>query len=281
VTQTRGHRFVPFTMNRRMVAAAASVNKEKNTIHCLTEVDVGEPRRLIRQYKERTGESLSLTAYVVTCLARALAEHPALNSFRRGRKLVLLDDVTISALIERDIGAERVPEPVGIRAAQSKTYRQIHDEIRAAQKHSSDRLGGLSGISWVARFVPSFLFRAFIRLASRSVAMMQRFGTAGVTAVGMFGADACWFVPLSGATVAVTVGSIVRRPVVHDGMLDSAEHMCLTVSFDHDIVDGAPAARFMKRYSEILSSGEAVREALESATPHKSDSPVPLSPSPQ
>lgn len=250
-----------------MVAAAASVNKERNTVHCLTEVDVGEPRRLIREYRERTGESLSLTAYVVACLARALAEHPALNSFRRGRKLVLLDDVTISALVERDIGGERVPVPVGIRAAQSKTYRQIHDEIRAAQERSSDPLGDLPGIGRVARFIPGFLLRSFIRLASRSVPMMKRFGTAGVTAVGMFGAGASWFVPLSGATVAVTVGGIVRRPVVRDGRLDSAEHLCLTLSFDHDIVDGAPAARFVKRYGEILGSGDAVREVLERAAP--------------
>jgi pyruvate/2-oxoglutarate dehydrogenase complex dihydrolipoamide acyltransferase (E2) component len=277
MARQRGHKLVPFTVNRRMVAAAASVNRERNTIHCLTEVDVSEARRLIREYQERTGESLSLTAYVVTCLARALSEHPALNSFRRGRRLVLLADVTISTLVERDIGGEKVPEPVGVRAAQSKTYRQIHEEIRAAQKVSSDRLGGLSGIGWVARFVPGFLFRSFIRLASRSVAMMERFGTAGVTAVGMFGAGASWYVPLSGATVAVTVGGIVGRPVVRDGRLDSAEHLCLTVSFDHDIVDGAPAARFMKRYTEILASGDAAREALEGAAPR----PAGASPAPR
>jgi pyruvate/2-oxoglutarate dehydrogenase complex dihydrolipoamide acyltransferase (E2) component len=40
------------------------------------------------------------------------------------------------------------------------------------------------------------------------------------------------------------------------------EHLCLTVSFDHAIVDGAPAARFMKRFADLLESGETVRADL-------------------
>ena len=40
-----------------------------------------------------------------------------------------------------------VPEHLGIRAAQTKTPWQIHEEIRAAQEHGQDALGGLSGIT--------------------------------------------------------------------------------------------------------------------------------------
>jgi pyruvate/2-oxoglutarate dehydrogenase complex dihydrolipoamide acyltransferase (E2) component len=39
------------------------------------------------------------------------------------------------------------------------------------------------------------------------------------------------------------------------------ETLCLTVSFNHDIIDGAPAARFVKRLSELVKSGDAIREA--------------------
>jgi len=38
-----GYRATPFTANRRMVAATAAVNNERNTIHCITEVDITEP----------------------------------------------------------------------------------------------------------------------------------------------------------------------------------------------------------------------------------------------
>lgn len=255
----RGYRVVPFSANRRMAAASASVGRERNTIHTLTEVDIAEPRRLIREHRERTGERLSFTAYIVTCFARAIAEQPYLNALRRGSGLVLLDDVTVGTLVERNLEGEYIPEPFGIRAADKKSYRQIHDEIRAAQQESDTRLGGLSGMTWV-RFIPGFLLRTFIRLASRSVLMAQRYGVVAVTAVGMFGGGPLWAVPLSAATVAVAVGGIVGRPVVVEGRLEEREHLCLTLSFDHDIVDGAPAARFTGRFAQLLASGDVLRE---------------------
>jgi len=255
----RGYRVVPFTANRQMAAASASIGREQNTIHMLTEVDITEPRRLIREHRERTGERLSFTAYIVACLAHAIAEQPQLNALRRGNRLIMLDDVTVGTLVERNLGGELVPEPFGIRAADKKTYRQIHDEIRAAQQASDERLGGLSETTWV-RFIPGFLLRTFIRLASRNVAMAKRYGVVTVTAVGMFGRGSLWAVPLSAATVAVAVGGIVGRPVLIDGQVEEREHLCLTLSFDHDIVDGAPAARFTGRFAELLASGEVVSD---------------------
>jgi pyruvate/2-oxoglutarate dehydrogenase complex dihydrolipoamide acyltransferase (E2) component len=254
-----GYQTAPFTMMRKMAAASAAVAGEHNTIHGFTEVDITEPRRLMREHRERTGESLSLTAYIIACLARAVAENPRLNSFRRGGRLILLEDVTVSVLVEREIEGERIPEPVGIRAAQSKSFRQIHEEIRAHQHQAASPLGGLSGMEWT-RFIPGFLLRTFIRLASRSIRMMARYGAVSVTAVGMFGSGALWFVPLGGATVLVTVGGIVERPVLREGRLEAHEHLCLTVSFDHAIVDGAPAARFVSRLSELIRDGQALQE---------------------
>ena len=40
-----------------------------------------------------------------------------------------------------------------------------------------------------------------------------------------------------------------------EGDLEAHEHLCLTLSFDHDIVDGAPAARFAQHLKELLESG--------------------------
>jgi hypothetical protein len=41
-------------------------------MHAITEADITEPRRLIREHSERTGESLSPTSYVVARLAQAM-----------------------------------------------------------------------------------------------------------------------------------------------------------------------------------------------------------------
>jgi len=263
--QNRGYRIEPFGANRQLVAAASAGSRQKNTIHLTTEVDISEPRRLIREHRERTGERLSLTGYVVTCLARTLSEFPRLNSFRKGGRLIVLHDVTISVLFEREIDGESIPEPVGIQAANRKTYRRINDELRAAQKHDGRQLGSATGVAWV-RFIPGFLLRTFVRLASRNIGMQKRFGVVGVTAVGMFASGPMWLVPLTNATVTVAVGSIAKRPALVEGGLQEREHLCLTVSFDHDIVDGAPAARFTTRFAELLSSGNEVRELMRDAS---------------
>lgn len=256
----RGYRVEPFGGNRRLVAASAAVGRDADTIHLITEVDVTTPRRLIAAHRERTGERLSLTGYIVTCLARTLDEFPRFNAFRKGGRLILLDDLTISVLFEREIAGASIPEPVGIHAPNRKTYRQINDELRAAQRQAGQRLGAATGTAWV-RFIPGFLLRTFFQLASRNISMQQRFGVVGVTAVGMFGAGPMWLVPLTSATVTVAVGAIARRPALIDGALQEREHLCLTLSFDHDIVDGAPAARFTSRFAELLASGAELRDA--------------------
>lgn len=261
MTDSLGYRIEPFNSNRQMVAVNSTVAKEKNTIHFITEVDITTPRELIAAHRERTGETLSLTAYVVTCLARALTEFPTFNSVRIGGKLVVFDDVTISVAFEREINGESVPEPVAIQAINRKTYRAVHDELRAFQKRSDERIGEAMGTAWI-RFIPPFLLRSFTRMAYRNVHVWQRFGVVGVTAMGMFGSGAMWTVPLTSTTITVAVGSIAKRPALVDGVLQEREHLCLTLSFDHDIIDGAPAARFIKRVGEILSCGDEIRGAV-------------------
>lgn len=256
-----GYRVEPFGGNRQMVAAASAVNRERNTIHLITEVDITAPRRLIADYKDRTGERLSLTAYVVACLARTLAEFPRFNAFRKGNQLILFDDLTINVLFERAIDGENVPEAVGIQVANRKSYRQINAELRTIQQRTSKHLGSATGMAWI-RFIPGFLLRTFVRLASRSITMQKRFGVVAVTAVGMFGAGALWLVPLTSATVTVGVGSITKRPALIDGSLHEREHLCLTLSFNHDIVDGAPAARFTSHLATLLASGDEIRALI-------------------
>lgn len=259
--QKEGYKVSRLSFSRKVVRASASVTKKRNTIHCLTEIDITEPRRLIREHFEKTGEKLSFTAYIVTCLARAITQQPELNSFISGNRFVVLDDVTISVLIEREIKGERVPEPLGIRGAQSKSYRQINDEIRQAQASEENKIGSLTGAGWFS-MIPGFLLKLFIRLADRNIAMAKRYGKVAITAVGMFSSEPAWFIPHGTATVLLTIGSINHKVVETGGQLQSREHLCITASFDHDIVDGAPAARFMSRFSELVKSGEVIDDDI-------------------
>lgn len=251
----KGYISIPLSFNRRAVVASASVSREKNVIHSFTEVDISEPRRLIKEHFEKTGEKLSLTAYIVACLAQVIKNNPQFNSLIKRGKLILLDDVTISVLIEREIVGEKVPEPIGIKQAQLKTFTQIQNEIREAKKQESDKLGSLSGLKWL-ELIPKFLFKTFVRIADKNIGMAKRYGKVAVTSVGMFSKEGIWFIPHGSATVLITVGSINNKVIEVDGKYVSREHLCLTASFDHNIIDGAPATRFLTQFIDFIKSGE-------------------------
>lgn len=261
MTTKHAYRKERLSFERRMVRASASVTRQKNTIHAFSEVDITQPRQLIRDYRDRFGERLSFTAYIVASLARTLQDHPQLNSFISGNHIVYLSTLTVSVLVEREIDGERVPESLGIRDCEAKSYLDIHRDIRAAQQRTEEQFGGLSGSSWI-RFIPTFLLKTFVRLADRNITMAVRYGKVAVTAVGMFSREPMWLIPHGSATVLVAVGSITDKLVEVDGRLEAREHLCLTMSFDHDIVDGAPAARFTSQFLEEVKSGNLVREAI-------------------
>jgi hypothetical protein len=177
-----------------------------------------------------------------------------MNSFIRRGRLVILDDVTISVLLERELQDESIPEPMVISQAQLKSYAQITREIREAKGKRSGNLGALSGASWI-RFIPAFLLRLFVRFADRNMHFAKRYGKVAVTAVGMFTSEPVWFIPHGSATVLLTVGSIEKRNEGAEGSQEEREYLCLTGSFDHNVVDGAPAARFMNQLLETIRSG--------------------------
>ena len=259
----KGYKSVSLGVNRRILIVSASVTKEKNAIHGFAEIDISTPRNIMKSYYKKTGEKLSMTAYIVNCLAKVIKEYPQMNSFIKGRKLIFLDDITISVLIEREINGEKIPEPVGIKKAQNKTFFQIQEEIREAKKIKNDKLGSLEGQVWI-RFIPNFLLKTIIRFADKNIGMAKRYGKIAVTAVGMFSKEPIWFIPHGSGTVLITVGSISNKIAEVDGKFVPREHLCLTASFDHNIIDGAPAARFLNSFIEEIKSGRSL--PLETST---------------
>jgi pyruvate/2-oxoglutarate dehydrogenase complex dihydrolipoamide acyltransferase (E2) component len=93
-------------------------------------------------------------------------------------------------------------------------------------------------------------------MAERSPQVWKKYrGTVGITAVGMFGQGAGWGIPLASHSLWITVGGIGEKPGVVDGHIAIRDCLSLTISFDHDIIDGAPAARFTQRLKELIESG--------------------------
>ena len=250
----------PFPRARHDVVDALEVGVRRHMVHALLELDVTRARQLIRDHEASAGERLSFTAFIVASLARAVDADKRLHAYRdwRGR-LVLFDDVDVVTLVESEVDAVAIPHVV--RAANRRTVREIHDEIRRVQVEpgaSAQRSGLLMRLS---AFTPGFLRRLFFRALRKDPHWLKRAaGTTLVTAVGMFGIGAGWavgIVPLH--TLCLTVGGITRKPGLVDDRVEPREYLSLTASIDHDIVDGAPAARFARRLRELIEGGEVLQ----------------------
>lgn len=252
----RDYQVIPYPKYQRLAAAAAQTVRHKPMIHGLLEVDVTGPRAALREHKARTGESLSFTAFLTTCLAKAVDEHKAVQAFHLGRKrLALFDDVDIVTRIEREVAGQKVVIPYIIRAANHKSFREQHGEIRAAQ--AADMQPQVTRF----RFLPTALYRPFTTVfawvgARRPRLWKWAIGTVGITSVGMFGNGAGWGIPASAPTaLMVTVGGIGQKQIIVDGRAVTRAYLSLTISVDHELVDGAPAARFTRRLKELIESG--------------------------
>ena len=82
-----------------------------------------------------------------------------------------------------------------------------------------------------------------------------------ITAVGMFGKGGGWGIPVAEHTLMITLGGIAEKPGVVDGQIAIREHLSLTLSINHAIVDGAPAARFAQRLKELIESDYGLCES--------------------
>jgi pyruvate/2-oxoglutarate dehydrogenase complex dihydrolipoamide acyltransferase (E2) component len=250
------YKVVPYPKMQRWYAAMFRSAQHTPMMHGLLEVDVTRARAFLREHQAKTGESLSFTAFLIACLAQAIDEHKAVQAMRLGRKrLILFEEVDVYTLIDRNVAGQELPIPFIVRAANRKTVRAIHQEIRAAQVKdvAKDLKEGVLSL-------PAFLFRPFYWVFSwigrRNPQVWKKYvGTVGITAVGMFGKGAGWGIPPALPTLMMTVGGISEKPGVVDGHIALREYLSLTISFDHDIIDGAPAARFTERLKELIESG--------------------------
>lgn len=249
MAKPRGYRVESLAASRLGMAAAQELAGRRHLIYALVEADLTWPLALLADHRERTGERLSLTGYVVSCVARALAEHPDLNAFRLGRSLILLDEVIVVVLMERRVGDRSAIGYLPIRRADTKSLVEITAEIQAAKSAAPVTTRG----ERIVGRLPQWLATAILKRLTRSISWALRYGTAGVNNVG-FGADVSgWGLSPGAGTLAVTIGGISSRHGLH-GTQGRVAH--LTLAFDHDVVDGGPASRFTSRLLDLLASGE-------------------------
>jgi hypothetical protein len=242
------------------------LSHRKHTMYGLIEVDLTDARRAIKRHRAHTGTPVSLTAFIIYCLARAVAADPAMQAYRLGRRrLVLFGEVDVAIMVEREMDSARIPLPYIVRAAHAKSIDQIGLELRAVQQQKPEDVAFGSippRLRWVLEHglcvwlaVPTTARRLVWAWTLADPYRRKRLtGTVGLTSVGMFGRGVGWGVTPMGHSLAVVVGGLSSRPGVVGSSIEPREYLCLTLTLDHDVIDGAPAARFTTRFKELIES---------------------------
>jgi pyruvate dehydrogenase E2 component (dihydrolipoamide acetyltransferase) len=169
---------------------------------------------------------VSYTAILVEAVAKALLEQPMINSTLDGNQIKIFEDVNVGLAVATEYG---LVVPV-IRNADKKSLKEIDTAIKELTEKA--RLGKLTKEELTG-------------------------GTFTVTNLGMYGVE--FFTPIINPPEAAIlgVGKIVEKPVVVDGKVEVKPLMTLSLSYDHRIVDGAPAAKFLQKIKHYMESPDA------------------------
>ena len=253
----------PFTKQRRNIELITKEGWRKKSIKTILEIDVTNAREIIQKHKEKTGESISFTAWVIKCVAQTLSENKDFNAYRHGKKkIIVFDDIDIAVPIEKIINDEARPRVCLIRKANEKSIKEISNEIRIVQKEDVSEDTELIGhkttrLEKFALNAPIFIKRFLLWITRKNAILKKKYmGTTGVTAIGMKGYFPGWLITLGGvASTLFAVGGITKKPGVVDNKIVIREYLHLTMATDHDIVDGGPLVRFVDRLNSLMEKG--------------------------
>ena len=221
---------VPITAIRRTIAARMAASSQQTAAVTLTTeadaTDLVQFRATLR-YGGGLDPLPSYNDLLAKIVARALLQHPALNARLEGETIFQVATVNIGYAVDTDRG---LLVPV-VRDVQDKSLRQIAAESAALIER--------------------------VRAGQARVEELQG-GTFTLTNLGPYEIDA--FTPIINLPecAVLGVGRIVARQVVVDADASRVairRMVYLSLTFDHRLVDGAPAARFLqtvKRYIEHL-----------------------------
>jgi len=220
-------RSIPFSGMRRAIAERMHASlHDAAQLTLFTEVDVTEMAAFLDSLRQQGagGEAVRVSAndMVLLAVSRVLRQFPILNSTLVEEEILLHDRVDLGMAVALSDGLI-VPK---IRNADRKSLLEIAREARELARKA--REGALTPDEVVD-------------------------GTFTVTNLGAFGVDGFTPVLNPPETAVLGVGRIVEKPAVHRGRIEVRSFMTLSLTIDHRVVDGAPAAEFLQALARHLT----------------------------
>lgn len=219
---------IPFTGMRKMVADAVARSAQTAPHVTLTaEIDMTETVKvrgqILSDFERKHGVRVSFTDFIIKAAARAILDHPIINASLQGSEIRIPAQVNVGVAVALESG---LIVPV-IKDADGKSLAEVSMELkRLVEKAKAGSLGtdDITG------------------------------GTFTITNLGAFGIDVFNPIITPGQSAILGVCRIVDKPVVVERRIEVRSMMNLCLSFDHRVMDGAPAAQYLQRLKTLLES---------------------------
>ena len=176
---------------------------------------------LASRHESALGFRISYNDLLIRICAHALREHPRANSSLEGDAIRLHDVVNVGLAIEA--GGDLVV--ANVKQADRKSLVEIASDLRGVVDRARANSLDLDDITG---------------------------GTFTISNLGVYGIDAFTPVLNPPESAILGVGALREKAVARDGQVTAELSMTLSLTFDHRIIDGAPAARFLARIRELI-----------------------------
>jgi pyruvate dehydrogenase E2 component (dihydrolipoamide acetyltransferase) len=221
---------IPFTRVRKVIAE--NMVKAKHTAahtHCFDEVDMSAIVALRKEWApklEKQGVKLTYMPFFIKAAVLALREYPWMNGAvsPAGDAMIVKRYYNIGMAVGRDDKGLIVPN---IKDCDRKNLVQLAGEVAdVASRARADRL---------------------------TMDEIQG-GTFSISNAGVFGAINSAPVINVPDVAILGVHKIVERPVIKNGQIVAAPMMNVVIGFDHRVIDGEMAVKFLRRVCELLEN---------------------------
>ncbi|OHD14268.1 MAG: hypothetical protein A2086_09545 [Spirochaetes bacterium GWD1_27_9] len=241
---------------RKFIEDSTRVAMKTPSIHGVIKVDITEANKKIKEQNNISDQKISLTSYILSCISKAVETNLSLQAYKTfNGKLFIFNDVDILLPIEVKIDKQYFPIIHLLRKINKMSISEINNEILNTKKVG--RSNSISKKQTVILFafylLPGFLRRMIFSFLLKFPLVQRNYlGTVGVTAVGMFGTGDSFGIGIPNHSLTITLGGIYTAPAIFDKQVCERKYINITISVNHDIVDGAPAARFTKTLKTMI-----------------------------
>ncbi|MGK7924929.1 MAG: 2-oxo acid dehydrogenase subunit E2, partial [Spirulina sp.] len=189
----------------------------------------------------------------VKTIGDTIADHKYSHAINyKQERQIAFDAVDIAMPIEREVDGIKVPLATIIRDTNTKTIEEINHEIKNAVSRKIKSEGDyvlterknkkLTGLFF--HFPQWMRMIIWQKILKNPFSIKENMGTVMITNVGMVGRHSGWIIPKSLHNLSFGIGAVTKKPWVVKDKIEIREILHLTILFDHDVMDGAPAARF-------------------------------------